>query len=183
MSEAINLLNSLGEAAAEGLITIDGDRMITVPDPLRRLAVQYDHNIETVTFECPRYWDGHDLSAMDIYINYICADNKPGAFKAINVVAADDAETMTFDWVISRDVTSAAGNIVFLICAKQVDAEGNLEYDWNSEICSSCYISKGMEFGEIMEKSYPDITAVIAEQAAALIDGSLSLMVGSGVIE
>ena len=51
-------------------IKIGLDRHITVPESLKRIAVQYDHNVETVTFDCPRYWDGHDMSKMTVYINY-----------------------------------------------------------------------------------------------------------------
>ena len=28
-------------------------------------------NIETVTIDCVRYWDEHDLSSFAIYINYM----------------------------------------------------------------------------------------------------------------
>ena len=71
MSLAESLLNSIDETTTEGHIVIGNDRYITVPDELKRLAVQYDHNIETVTFDCPRYWDGLDMSAMAVYINYM----------------------------------------------------------------------------------------------------------------
>ena len=47
---------------SEPHIVIDSHRAITVPEQLKRIAVQFDHNFETVTFDCPRYWDGHDLS-------------------------------------------------------------------------------------------------------------------------
>lgn len=185
MSEALNLLNSLEETSTvtEGLIVIDRDRRITVPTSLKRLAVQFDHNIETVTFECPRYWDGIDMSAMEIYINYIRADSKPGAFKAMNVTVTENSETMTFDWLIGGHVTEVNGNIAFNVCTKKVDAEGNIKNHWNSELCTDCYISKGLEFDSVMESAYPDITVTIAEQAAAIIDDSLSVMVGTGVVE
>lgn len=77
MSKAEELLNTLSEdnvmaltaeSSTEPHIVIGSDRHIAVPSQLKRIAVQFDHNFETVTFDCPRYWDGHDLSAMDIYI-------------------------------------------------------------------------------------------------------------------
>ena len=60
MSQAEELLNSLSagdttETAIEGHIVIGNDRFITVPEEPKRIGVQYDHNIETVTFDCPRY--------------------------------------------------------------------------------------------------------------------------------
>ena len=44
----------------EEYIVIDKDRNITVPKSLQRVAVQFDHNAETLTFNCPRYWDNND---------------------------------------------------------------------------------------------------------------------------
>ena len=70
-------------------IIIGADRSITVPLKLKRIAVQHDHDIETVTFDCPRYWDGRDLSTMKFYINYIRADKKIGSYPIDNGVVID----------------------------------------------------------------------------------------------
>ena len=79
MSQAENLLNNLSsyeidmystDVLTEEHIVIGSDRSITVPESLKRIAVQFDNDVETVTFDCPRYWDNLDLSTMKIYINY-----------------------------------------------------------------------------------------------------------------
>ena len=79
MSQTEDLLNSLSatdistyssDSSAEPHIIIGSDRIITVPDSLKRIAVQYDHNVETVTFDCPRYWDERDLSQLTIFISF-----------------------------------------------------------------------------------------------------------------
>lgn len=161
MSQAEELLNSLdtSNASEESHIVIDKDRFITVPDALKRLAVQYDHDIETVTFDCPRYWDEHDMSTMAIYVNYLCADNEPGCYKVKNVaVDSTDSTIMHFDWVISKNVTMAHGPIAFLVCVKNTDAEGVEKNHWNSEICKDCFISAGIEYdGGDINEIYPDI--------------------------
>ena len=69
MATANDIFNSI--ETEEPHIVINNDRSITVPDVLKNVAVQYDHDIETVTFDCPRYWDGNDLSGMKIMINFI----------------------------------------------------------------------------------------------------------------
>ena len=60
MSKAEDLLNSLSDeeimlystaVGEEGHIIIGSDRTVTVPDELKKIAVQYDHNVETVTFD------------------------------------------------------------------------------------------------------------------------------------
>ena len=155
MSQAEELLNSLdvSNASEESHIVIGKDRFITVPDALKRLAVQYDHDIETVTFDCPRYWDEHDMSKMGVYINYLCADKTYGIYQAKNVkVDETDSTVMHFDWTISRNVSFAAGPIAFLVCVRNADAEGFEKNHWNSEICTSCYISNGLEYdGEVID--------------------------------
>lgn len=144
MPNADELLRSaVIQSDPEGHIVVGGDRFITVPTNLKRLGVQYDHNIETVTFDCPRYWDNHDMSQMTVYINYMLSNQYCDRYPADNVRADDDV--MHFEWTISRNVTQVAGAVSFLICVMKTDAEGNEERHWNSELCQDCYISKGME--------------------------------------
>lgn len=168
MSQAEELLNSLSEEGAmtytansktEPHIVIGPDRKIAIPQELKRLGVQWDHNIETVTFDCPRYWDEHDMSKMKVYINYIRADKKPGSWPVDNGVTVDETDDsiMHFNWTITRELTEAKGNIIFLVCIKSVDADGNENEHWNSELCTDAYISEGLETMETVISKYPDI--------------------------
>ena len=162
MSQAEDLLNSLSENdisdKTEHHIVVDSNRVITVPSELKRIAVQYDHNIETVTFDCPRYWDDHDMSTMKVYINYTRADNEPGCYIADDV-AVDETDTsiIHFSWTISRHVTEAVGPLTILVCIKMVDADGNEVNHWNSERNTDMTISQGMECGDIIVNKYPDV--------------------------
>lgn len=164
MSQAEDLLATLsatanGDTSSEGHIVIDSDRRVTVPDELKRLAVQHDHNIETVTFDCPRYWDEHDMSTMKVYINYLRSDSKHAAYPAgTPTIDEDDPSIIHFDWVVSRNVTQAVGTLTFLVCIKNIDSDGNEVNHWNSELCTSCYISKGLETeDEAANEYYSDI--------------------------
>lgn len=168
MSKAEELLNTLSTATVSTLladsstephIVIGEDRFITVPSELKRIAVQYDHDIETVTFDCPRYWDDHDMSEMRIYINYLRSDVETGCYKAQNItVDSSDENIMHFDWTISRNVTETFGKIVFLVCVKKTDDNGNEKNHWNSELCKDCYVSEGLEYDiEPVKELYPDL--------------------------
>ena len=165
MSQAEELLNTLNTTeqfageSEEPHIIIDDNRIVTVPDKLKRLAVQYDHDIETVTFDCPRYWDGIDMSEMSIYINYLRYDTYTGSYKAQNVtVDSINSTKMHFDWTISRNVTQVIGKLVFLVCIRKTDESGNEVNHWNSELCKDCYVSEGLEVdGEELKELYPDI--------------------------
>lgn len=165
MATAEELLRSMAlQPDPEGHIVVGGDRFITVPDNLKRLGVQYDHNMETVTFDCPRYWDKRDMSQMAVYICYMLANGYADRYPADNVRA--DGDIMHFDWTISGNVTQVAGAVSFLVCVMKTDSEGNEERHWNSELCSECYISQGMETKEHPALKYPDeVTQLLLRMA------------------
>ena len=178
MSQAEELLNTLTTESdtalenehithnqAESHIVIDENRMITVPDELKRIAVQYDHNIETVTFDCPRYWDEHDLSDMVIYINYMRKNGSVGSYIVENVVVCPtDENIIHFDWTISGHASEIPGELAFLVCAKKTNADEEVILHWNTELCRDMYISKGLEVMEEIEMTYPDIYTQLLEK-------------------
>lgn len=152
-------------------IVVGEDRFIAVPDELKRIAVQYDHNIETVVFDCPRYWDNHDMSEMDIFINYMRSDKAYGCFRAENVtVDKVDSSIMHFTWTISKNATLVKGPLAFLVCVRKSDADDNEVNHWNSELCTDMYVSEGMECAEIILPEYPDIIAQWDSEVHAVMD-------------
>ena len=167
MSRADELLDAVSDEgialytadpATEGHIVVDSNRFITVPEELRRIAVQFDNNMETVTFDCPRYWDGIDMSKMKVYINYLTNSNVRGMYWADKVtVDPQDDTIMHFDWLITRNVTLVKGPISFLVCIRDVDEEGNESNHWNSELNQEMYVSEGLECEESILEQYPDI--------------------------
>ena len=167
MSEADKLLESLtsdgtgsGSGDSEEHIVIGRDRVISVPDSLKNIAVQFDHNIETVTFDCPRKWDNHDMLEDDgvtIYINYLLPDGNVASAVATNLKDDANPDIMHFDWTISRNATSQVGHISFLVCVRRVDGEGNVLYDWNSELNTEMFISSGLPIEEHLEELNSDV--------------------------
>lgn len=183
MSLADDLLNMssngvnsrLAIVETEPHIIIGDDRFITVPDELKRVAVQFDHRVETVTFDCPRYWDGYDMSKMKIYINYVRADGLLGMYLAENVFADQQLPNiMHFDWTLTRNVTGINGPIVFLVCVKRVDRDGNEEIHWNSEKCLDMYVSDGLE-GDVIQDLYPDIFTQMLQKMDETVEEALSI--------
>lgn len=167
MSKADELLNSLSEndislqlanPETEPHIVIGEDRIISVPEELRRIAVQFDHDVETVTFDCPRYWDGLDMSELSIYINYMRKDRYVACYKATDIVVDNaDPNIMHFNWTVSRNVSEVKGELKFLVCIKKGDSEGYEVNHWNSELNSEMYISEGLEVEPSIFDPYPDI--------------------------
>ena len=174
-----SMLNETTEESEGGNIIIGADRYITVPESLKRIAVQYDHDIETVTFDCPRYWDGNDLSAMTVYVNYMRPDEVLGTHLCDNVVvdAADDT-LLHFDWTVSGHATYAIGTLSFLVCIKDVDSDGKELFHWNSELNSDMYVSTGLKCQDTILTRHPDIITQLllrmdsVEEASSDIDSS-----------
>ena len=159
MATAAELFASLN--AEEPHIIINSDRSVTIPEELKNIAVQYDHNIETVTFDCPRYWDGNDMSQSRICINYKRPDGILGSYVASNIIVDEtDDTTMHFDWTISQDVTVKDGSLMFLVCIKKFDTDTGEEINnWHSELNTEMSISKGLECDEIIDGSYSELVS------------------------
>ena len=178
MSKADELLNSLSEddislqlanPETEPHIIIGEDRVISVPKELQRIAVQYDHDVETVTFDCPRYWDDLDMSKLNIYINYMRKDRYVGCYKATDItVDGADSNIMHFNWKISRNISEVVGELKFLVCIKKSDAEGYEVNHWNSELNTEMYISQGLEAEESIFDAYPDIISQWEDEVNAV---------------
>lgn len=159
MSLAENLLNSLDETAYENSriagfepeeahIVVGQDRVIIVPNNLKTIAVKGDKDIETVTFDCVRFWDENDLSTFAIYINYILPNGDEGTYIPKNITKLDDI--FTFDWEIGSEITYVSGKLTFWIVAKLTDDNETLIKQWSSLQNSDCSIAQGGD----RDKSY-----------------------------
>lgn len=165
MSQANDLLNSQVESHMyemnddnEAHIIVQPNRKIKVPEALRHIAVQYDHNIETVTFDCPRYWDNVDMSEMTIYINYMRPSKVRGQYEAKNVtVDEEDQSVMHFTWTLTRNATLEKGKLRFLICVKELDGDGQEKIHWNSSVNDEMEIEEGFECDDAVESMHADI--------------------------
>lgn len=177
MSQADKLLDELAnnqiammsiDPTEEPHITVSADRYIYVPEELRKIAVQYDHNVETVTFDCPRYWDGNDMSEMRIYINYKRSDGTVGMSIPKNVSVDEiDPNIMHFDWTITRGATLTAGTLSFSVCVKKPTVNGGEENHWNSEINTQMTVSPGLEYEEQKNPQQADLISDLIDKMEA----------------
>lgn len=159
MATAAELFASLN--AEEPHIIINSDRSVTIPEELKNIAVQYDHNIETVTFDCPRYWDGNDLSEMIVNINFVRPDKYENTYVCKNVtVDSDDPNIMHFDWTISRNVTEVSGTLTFIVCVRKSYVDGETSQVWHSQKCDACTILPGLKCDQVVIPSDPEYNGV-----------------------
>lgn len=172
MATAADLMrNAIAQSSPEDHIVIGSDKFITVPESLKRIAVQFEHNAETVTFDCPRYWDDKrvDLKTLVICINYTLPDGTPDCYPSKTTVDENNSNIIHFDWKISENLTKLKGAIQFSVCGvstSTVDGEEKLEVRWNSEINRDMYVSEGMECpaSQIIEEYEPDLVIQLLER-------------------
>lgn len=159
MSLAENLLNSIptnsnsriaGSGSDEPHIVVDATRTIIVPDSLKTIAVKGDKDVETVTIDCIRYWDGNDLSEFSVSLMYELQDGKERQYTPKKITKNDAEGTFSFDWVIGKEVTRNSGGITFWIVAQKLDGNGTLLLQWSSFKNSDCSIADG-GFDEIYD--------------------------------
>jgi hypothetical protein len=171
MSLAENLLNSIsennssnsriaGSGSDEPHIVVDETRTIRVPDSLKTIAVKGDKDVETVTIDCIRYWDGFDLSTFSVYLNYTLPNGKDGTYVPESITINDN--TFSFEWVISRAFTIYSGQITFWIVAKKLNSDGTLNKQWGSFKNSECSIADGGS-DEIYDPSKPEDVDLVGQ--------------------
>lgn len=152
----------------ESHVVIDSSRRITVPSNLKRIAVQYDCDVESITFDCPRYWDGLDLLKFKMFINYMRGDNELGSYYIDDAkVSPIDENMINFTWTIGGHIAEVPGNIRFLVCAKRTETQGNTENCWNTELNTECSVSDGMSTNQNTIYIYPDLVTQILSRLAS----------------
>lgn len=173
MTTAEEILARTTTPETEPHIVINPDRTVTVPPELRMIAVQFDRDIETVTFDCPRYWDEHDLSKMKVFIEYRRGDGETGEYHCKDVVVdAIDSSIMHFTWTISEFLTQVVGKISFWVCAKNVDYDDNLINRWSSFKNEEMRVEEGINASEEIAQLYPDVLMSVLMRLDNLVRAS-----------
>jgi hypothetical protein len=152
-------------ADEEPHIVINESRQAIVPNELKIIAVTGDKDIETVTFDCVRFWDGNDLSTFAIYLNYVLPDLSDGTYIPDSIVA--DGDVFHFDWNIKNNITKKNGKIAFAITAiktKQNESgETVVDKQWGSLPNSDCSIALGLDISNVpAEEESNDVVAKLS---------------------
>lgn len=151
---------------------IDADKRFVI-DPITReircdtlkkvRLMQYDHNSERITFECPRNegFDGHDMAQCNrVEIHYLNIDAVTKAQKSglyvVDDLKEEDDETAVCSWLISGNATQLVGPLRFIVRYLCMD-DGVVTYSWNTAVCSLVSIGDGINASELFEEEYVDV--------------------------
>lgn len=125
-------------------------------------VIQFDHNSERFTFECPRLIEGHDMSVCNrVEVHYINIDPKTkeqntGVYVADDLrIDPENPEKVVCSWLISQNATQIIGALNFIVCYKCIE-NGECVYAWNTAI-SSVSVSDGINASESVATEYADV--------------------------
>lgn len=129
----------------------------------KTLLIQNDHNSERFSFELPRYIEQHDMSLctkVEVHYLNISSDKKTqnsGIYTVDDLqISSDDSEKVICSWLISNNATKLVGSLSFLLRFCCVE-DGVITYAWNTAVCSSIYISEGINASAMFDTEYVDI--------------------------
>ena len=153
----------LAAEVCDDILTVDLDsRIINIPKNVTNLGVQSDDNVRKLHFRVPRYYCDVDLSTFVIRINYMNAKKGGDVYDVPTSEVVDDM--ICFDWEVGRNAVAWNGEVKFIVCLKNVDAEGNVLREFNTTI-ATLPVLPGLETGEAVINEYHDL---LEEWKAAL---------------
>lgn len=150
----------------------------------KKTIPQYSHNSERLTFELPRYIEGHDMSecnVIQIHYNNIEVKTKnesKDVYECTDMAVEDDK--VTFSWLISKKATTYEGSLNFIVILKCV-ADGELNYAYPTEIYDKIRVSKGLDNGEATEEIFSDVLGAWKAQIMADVEGDINAAVNNKV--
>lgn len=141
--------------------------------------MQFDHNSERFTFEIPRVIEGHDMSISDsVEVHYINTDSKNKREQSIDIYPVDDLQVspdsndvVIFSWLISQRATTYSGSLTFTIRFACNSEEGELRYQWFTDIFSVITIAKGIYNVDVATNNAD--TDLLAQWKKAILDNTL----------
>ena len=149
---------------------IDGvSRTVTNINETKRMLVQGDHNSERLTFEIPRYVDGHDFSECNaVQIHYENTDmsekNRSADIYDVNDlhVKEDDEDIVVLSWLVHNNATKYIGTLNFGIRFSCIAEDGVVEYAWNTTTFKGISILPGLYNSEHIAEYNSDAIASLS---------------------
>ena len=139
-------------------------RFIKETSDTKLVLVQGDHNSEVITFQMPRYIDGHDMLLCNkIRVHYINLDTKTNdksadIYEVTDLALCEECEdeTLTFTWKIEAPATKYFGNLSFLIKFECTEGE-NILYQWNTAKYVGTNVLAGIDNSEEFVEKYSNV--------------------------
>ena len=164
-------------------------RFIKETSSTKLVLVQGDHKSEVVTFQMPRYIDGHDMLLCNKirvhYINIETGTNNKSAdiYEVTDLTLCEECEDiLTFTWTVEAPATRFAGSLAFLIKFECTEGDSIL-YQWNTAKYIGVNVLAGIDnsedftdkYSNVLQEWYNEIT-----RGADSIDEMIEIAVNDG---
>lgn len=167
---------------ADAHYKIDGiTRTVVNVDETKRELVQGDHNSERLTFEIPRYVDGHDFSECNaVQVHYENTDTYEmnTSSDVYNVddlhIKSDDENIVVLSWLISGNATKYVGSLNFVIRFACI-TDGQVDYAWNTTVFKGISILEGIYNSDQTVAKNSDVIADLTARVKAIEDGTAGI--------
>lgn len=139
-------------------------RTVSIPESMSVLGVEHDDDVHRLYFQIPKMYGDTDLSDFDIRINYMNAAGEGDVYAVTDKEVSGD--NITFSWLVGRHAFAQRGDVIFIVCLKQTDDEGNVIKEFNTTVTTLPPVLEGLETSELVIQENPDII----EQILARLD-------------
>ena len=155
-------------------------RFINETSATKLVLVQGDHKSEVITFEMPRYIDGHDMLLCNkIRVHYINIETKTNnasadIYEVTDLKLCEDCgeeETLLFTWTIEAPATKYFGSLSFLVKFECTEGD-NILYQWNTAKYVGVNVLAGIDNSEEFAEKYSN---VLEQWYNELINGADSI--------
>jgi len=127
------------------------------------LLMQRDHKSERITFEIPRYIEGHDMLECNVVrIHYDnTSSNKVDVSSDFHEPSdvqlyPEDESVIVFSWEVTDNATVYDGVLTFSVRLYCMSDDGTVDYSWGTDIFSSIKIGKSKDNSKLVIERNPD---------------------------
>ena len=137
------------------LMPLPGKSRIYQPQKQRLYSMTI---IRRDSLSLPRYIESHDMGeSTKAEVHYTTKDAQ-GVYTIKDLRIDEKDETkVKCTWLLSQNVTKTPGAIRFLLRFSCIDAEGNIEYAWNTAPFVGIVVTEGIYNTEAIVEQYADV--------------------------
>lgn len=168
LDELLAELDSSGEEYRNSNIkfVIDENlRTTSIPSQGIVAGVTGDKNVNRVNFKMVRWYDGTDMSLMNIRINYRNAREDYNYYTVDDITIAEDF--ILFTWLVDSDAVAVAGRVTFCVYAFEKDDSGKVVKAFKSSN-NTMNVLEGIDVDSNIEPE--DIIAITDRIANEVLD-------------
>lgn len=133
-------------------------RLIKNESSRKTTLIQNDHNSERFSFSMERFVEGHDMTECNrVEIHFVNGTNKDIYTVDDLRISPEDENTVVFTWLLEKTATRYEGKLEFAVCFACVLADETVDYAWNTAICDSITIKRGMNNTAAIVDDNPDM--------------------------